>query len=63
MTSPMDGTLNENVVKEETIEEEMDEEQMTNMLKQLINEYLEKCNYCILFTKTIETVKRALKKD
>lgn len=49
MSSPMDGSLNANVVKEETIEEEMDEEQMTNMLKQLINEHLEKCNFFLTF--------------
>ena len=53
MSSPMDGTLNASVVQEETIEEEMDEEQMTNLLKQLINEHLEKCNYSLIITKTI----------
>ena len=41
----------------------MDEEQMTNMLKQLINEHLEKCNFCIISPKLLETVKKALTKD
>jgi hypothetical protein len=62
MSSPVDGTLNDNVVKEETIEEEMDEEQMTNMLKQLINEHLEKCNFCNIFTKTIRDCQESSEK-
>jgi len=62
MSSPVDGTLNDSVVKEETIEEEMNEEQMTNMLKQLINEHLEKCNFYNIFTKTFRDCQESSQK-